>query len=248
MGPERLVTDREEQVMRNRVGVHSSSALAAAVLLSALFGGCTIWLTDQEAFQTGKVLERGQIQATARSYEYHPIPYGSLSCGLGRGLELGIAGGKDALVPAWNGLFSATQNVYSSRNLFGSASLSLEGFARPDTFRYSGARVSATGAPGYYPWSWLGVYAPVKLSYIYGRPDSFAGTRRGEPVTRHFPGVSGLALVPGVGLSFESRYVFGRIAYNCPLFGPSVTGDSLTTGFVLVPYLGAQVGVRIKLF
>lgn len=233
--------------MRNRVGRHSLPALAAIVGLSALFGGCTIYLTDQEAFQTGKVLERGEVQATARSYSYIPVPYGSLSCGLGNGFELEIAGGRDFPEPL-SGLLSVKQSVYSSRNLFGSASLSLEGFARSDTFRYSGARVSATGALGYYPWSWLGVYAPVKFSYILWRPDFFAGTWKGERVTRRFPGVEGLALVPGLGLSFESQYVFARLAYNSPLFGPTVKGDSLTYGFALIPYLGAQVGVRMKLF
>jgi hypothetical protein len=50
--------------MRRRTGVHLLPAFAAGVLMSAMFGGCTIWLTDQEAFQTGKVLERGQVQAT----------------------------------------------------------------------------------------------------------------------------------------------------------------------------------------
>jgi hypothetical protein len=217
-------------------------ALLAAALVCALFGGC-IMLTDQEAFQTGKVLERGQVQATARSYEYYPTSYGSLTCGVGKGLELEIAGGKDFPEP-WSALLSVTKSVYSSRNLFGSAALSLEGFARSDTFRYSGARASATGALGYYPWSWLGAYVPVKLSYILWQPDSYAV----QGTIRHFPGVSGLALVPGVGLSFESRYVFVRLAYNYPLFGPHVNDDTLTYGFSLIPYLGAQVGVRMKLF
>jgi len=233
--------------MRRRARGHSLPALVAAALLSTLFGGCTILLIDQEAFQTGKVLERGQVQATGLSYYYLPMPYGSLACGLGNGLELGIAGGMD-FPELLSASLSAKQSVYSNRNLFSSASLSLEAFSRSDTFRYSGARVSATGTLGYYPWSWLGVYAPMKLSYIYWRPDFFAGIRRGERVTRRFPGVSGAAFVPGIGLSFESRYIFGRVAYNCPLFGPAVVGDSLTYGFDLVPYLGAQVGVRMKLF
>jgi hypothetical protein len=240
--------------MRNEVRGHSLPILLATAVVCVLFSGCNIWLVDQEAFQTGKVLERGQVQATVHSFvfdEYYLLPYGSSSCGIGHGLELGIAGGKDCLVPAWNGLFSATQSVYSSRHLFGSASLSLEGFAREDTFRFSGARVSATGALGYYPWSWLGIYVPLKLSYIYGRPDSFAGSRGDEPVTWHFPGVKGLAFLPGLGLSFESRYVFARFAVNSPSFGPEVhraSSDSLTTTFSLFPYLGAQVGVRMKLF
>jgi hypothetical protein len=159
---------------------------------------------------------------------------------------------KDASVQAWTGLLSATQSVYSSRYLFGSASLSLEGFAREDTFRYSGARVSATGALGYYPWSWLGVCAPVNLSYIYARADSFSGWSWGKQVTWHFPGVSGLAMLPGVGVSFESRYAFGRLAANYPLLGPKDrqfnSSDSPTTWFSLFPYLGAQVGVRMTLF
>jgi hypothetical protein len=215
--------------------------------MSAMFSGCTIWLTDQEAFQTGKVLERGQVQATARSFCQYPMQYGSLSCGVGNGLELAIAGGRDFPMPL-SGLVSATQSVYSGDDLSGSVSLSLEGFARADTFRYSGTRVSGAFALGYYPWSWLGVYAPVKLSYVRLPPDLFAGTWWGKRVTRRFPGVDGLALVPGLGISFESQYVFARLGYNFPLFGPTVKSDSLTYGFDLIPYFGAQVGVRMKLF
>jgi len=57
-----------------------------------------------------------------------------------------------------------------------------------------------------------------------------------------------LALGPRVGLSFESRHVFGRLAANLPFLGPKVNGDGQTASFSLISYFGARVGVRMKLF
>jgi len=59
------------------------------VSVALLFvGGCPLYIIDQNAYQTGKVLGPGSVRLAASTLVYYP-DHASVDVGLGRGREVG---------------------------------------------------------------------------------------------------------------------------------------------------------------
>lgn len=223
----------------------------AVVLL--LTSGCvpTLMLMDQNAYQTGKVLDKGKVRASANTIVYLPLR-GALDYGLGRGWQLG--GGFGCQFDwGWSGQINLTRRLYSSRHLFGSAlcEVELAGGVAPQPPL---VRATMAVAGSYYLVDWFGVYLPLRLSMVLAPEAVFPYLKAEYDTTnhqylyetwyRHFNGLHNIVVTPGIGLSVEKGRFFARYALNLPVCGPYVETDSVTMGIEVWGYLGFQVGVE----
>jgi len=223
------------------------------VSVALLFvGGCPLYVIDQNAYQTGKVLGPGSVRLAASTLVYYP-DHASIDVGLGRGWEVGAGFGR-TLTWDWNADLGVTRSLYSSRNLFSSALLQAE-FAKGSGLLSPLVRVTTAAALSYWPNERFGFYAPLRLSMLFTQPATFPYTERvwndslGEYVRvkreRVFHGLHDPVVTAGFGLAHEYKRFYSRLAVNFPAFGPEVRQDSVTEGVEFVPYLGFQVGVRV---
>jgi hypothetical protein len=215
-------------------------------------GGCPLLVIDQNAYQTGKVLEPGSVRLAASSILYYP-DRASVDVGLGQGWEVGAGLGR-TLTWDWNADLGVTRSLYSNRQFFSSTMLQAE-YARGSGRLPPLVRVTTAAATSYWFSEVFGIYAPLRLSMLFAEPATFPYTQRvwndslGEyirvPGERVFHGLHQPALTAGLGLAYENGRFQSRLAFNLPVFGPEVTEDSVSKGVDLIPYLGFQVGVRI---
>jgi hypothetical protein len=234
-------------------GLRAARLARIAVTVALLFvGGCPLFVIDQNAYQTGKVLGPGTTRLSASMLCYYPT-HASVDVGLGRGWEVGAGFGQMSAWD-WSGDLSVTRSVYSSQHLFSSVLLQAE-LARGGGRLKPLGRVTTAAAVSYWPSEEFGIYAPLRLSMLFTSHATFPYTKRvwndslnnyvrisGE---RFFRGLHDPVLTTGLGLAYEHDRVYWRLAFNFPLVGPEVKEDSVTKGFYLFPYMGFQVGVRV---
>jgi hypothetical protein len=221
------------------------------VSVALLFvGGCPLFVIDQNAYQTGKVLGPGDVRVSAATLVYFPT-HASLDVGLGRGWEVG-AGFGQMFAWDWSGDLSVTRSLYSSRHLYSSVLLQAE-LAKGGGLLKPLGRVTTAAALSYWPSEGFGFYIPLRLSMLFTSPATFPYMRRvwtdsGSvyvPGERVFSGLHDPVLTTGLGLAYEYKRFYSRLAINLPVIGPEVEEDSVTTGFFLFGYAGFQVGVRV---
>jgi len=215
-------------------------------------GGCPLFVIDQNAYQTGKVLGPGEVRLSAATLTNYPT-HASVDVGLGRGWEAG-AGFGQMFAWDWCGDLSVTRSLYSSRHLFSSALFQAE-LAKGSGRLSRLGRVTTAAALSYWPNERFGIYAPLRLSMLFTSPATFPYTERvwndslGEYVhvsgVRVFHGLHDPVFTAGFGLAYESGRFYSRLAVNLPVIGPHVEQDSVTKGLELWPYMGFQVGVRV---
>jgi len=235
-----------------RVTRRCGPVLAAGLLLASCH---TYFLWDHNAFQTGKVMNAGECRASVRTHEKVPTQ-GVVGLGLGRNWEIGGYCGDEPDF-GWCGGLRVARSLYASPHLFSSAMLQTElAFRNKYGFELNLARITAGVAGSYYPAKWFGIYAPLRLSAVYSPEDWFRYPVRVwedsireryhiEHRYRHFHGLKDIIVTPGIGLSFENKQGYVRLAYNRPLIAPNVSEDSVTWGFHAVPYMGIEAGVRL---
>jgi hypothetical protein len=236
---------------RIRRAVRHLSWLAGTCLL-LFVGGCPLYVIDQNAYQTGKVLGPGSVRLAASTLVYYP-DHASIDVGVGRGWEVGAGFGR-TLTWDWNADLGVTRSLYSNRNLFSSALLQAE-FAKGSGVLSPLVRVTTGAAMSYWPNERFGFYVPLRLSMLFTQPATFPYTERvwndslGEYVhvngERAFAGLHDPVLTAGFGLAYENKWFSSRLAVNLPVFEPEIKQDSVTKGVEFVPYIGFQVGVRV---
>jgi len=215
-------------------------------------GGCPLFIIDQNAYQTGKVLEPGALRLSASMLTDIPT-HASFDVGLGRGWEAG-AGFGQMFAWDWAGDVSVTRSLYASRHVYSSVLLQAE-LARGGGLLSPLGRVTTGAALSYWPIERFGFYAPLRLSMLFTQPATFPYTERvwndslGEYVhvtgQRVFRGLHDPVVTAGFGLAYEYQRFYARLAVNFPVIGPEVKQDSVTKGLEFVPYTGFQVGVRL---
>jgi len=225
--------------------------LAGSVAL-LLVGGCPLFVIDQNAYQTGKVLGPGDVRVSTATLVYFPT-HASLDVGLGRGWEVGTGFGQ-MFAWDWSGDLSVTRSLYSSRHLFSSVLLQAE-LAKGGGLLKPLGRVTTAAALSYWPNERFVFYMPLRLSMLFTSPATFPYTEHvwndslGEFVDvsgeRVFRGLRDPIFTVGFGLAYEVGRFYSRLAVNSPIIGPSVEQDSVTKGIEFVPYMGLQVGVRV---
>ncbi|MEI8191974.1 MAG: hypothetical protein WCI75_19865 [candidate division NC10 bacterium] len=217
-----------------------------------LIGGCPLQVMDPNAFQTGRVLKRGEGRLSGSTVAYAPAR-ASVDVGLGRGWEAGAGYG---YLVAWgrSGDLSVTRSLYSSRRLFSSVLLQAELARGFDSVPPLG-RVTGAAALSYWPWEGVGLYVPLRLSMLFASPATFPYSRsvwndslgryvhvQGERV---FHGLHDPVFTAGFGFASEYKRFYSRLALTFPVIGPHIERDSVNEGFELLPYLGFQLGVRV---
>lgn len=222
------------------------------VSVALLFvGGCPLIVTDHNAFQTGKVLHTGEVGLCATTFNLYPMR-ASVDVGLGRRWEAGAGFGRTVSSWGWSGDLSVTRSLYSSRYLYSSVLLQAE-LARGEGLLKPLGRVTTAAALSYWPSERFGFYMPLRLSMLFTSPVTFPYMRRVwtdsgtvyVPGERVFHGLHDPVLTTGLGLAYEYKRFFSRLAVTYPVTGPEVVEDSVSTGFFLFPYAGFQVGVRL---
>lgn len=225
-----------KQVCRPKL--NCTKLLFLTILLCLFFLGCwDYYVWDPNAFQTGKVLEKGYADA-----EIHLIPAfsefrwrmfdGGFAIGIANGFEARLTAGESGLSngSVIAGGLNIVRAVTHHAPLFTSAALGIEELYltgmeyENDSGRFIGNRISGCFSIGFYPKPWFGIYLPIKTSHL--TIDNY----------------SGWVFTPGLGLGFESKSLFFRIAGNYPIS----TFQEYTVA--TMPYVGAQFGVRFKLF
>ena len=225
------------------------SRLAALVFL--LIGGCPLQVMDQNAFQTGRVLERGEVLLSGSTIGYYPTRV-SADVGLGGGWEVG-AGYGYLFNWGWSGDASVIRSLYSSRQLSSSVLFQAELAEGAGRMPLLG-RLTTAAAASYWPVDGVGIYLPLRLSMLFAPPATFPYQKRVRDDSTHeihyetwertFDGLHDLVFTPGIGIACEYKRFYSRLALNFPVVGPQVELDSVTAGFELLPYLGFRVGVR----
>jgi len=221
------------------------------VTVALLFvGGCPLFVIDQNAYQTGKVLGTGDVRVSTATLVYIPT-HASVDVGLGRGWEVG-AGFGQMFAWDWCGDLSVTRSLYSSQHLCSSVLLQAE-LAKGGGLLKPLGRVTTAAALSYWPSEGFGFYMPLRLSMLFTSPVTFPYMRRVwtdsgvvyVPGERTFRGLHDPVLMTGLGLAYEYKRFYSRLAINLPVLGPQVVEDSVTKGFFLFGYAGFQVGVRV---
>jgi hypothetical protein len=208
-----------------------------------LIGGCSTYIHNPDAFQTGKVLPPSENE-----FEFSSPAYIGYARGIGNGLELRASTGLTGQeLIAWGpdeddfnpgdttasimGLdIGLTKSLAKETINFVSASFSLGGFTTAQSPCFSGGRLSAGLNLGIYPISWFGVYAPIRMTGTVAQQGNYE-----------------VDLVPGVGFTFERWRLIFRGGVNLPigLFAHHPPA-SLSPDYALYsyPYFGFQLGYR----
>ncbi|MCX6843372.1 MAG: hypothetical protein NTX53_13945 [candidate division WOR-3 bacterium] len=243
-----------KRLSRLRSG-HLVARLARLIVSVALLfvGGCPLFVMDQNAYQTGKVLQTGKVRLSASTFSYFPMR-ASVDVGLGRRWEVGAGFGRTVSSWDWSGDLSVTRSIYSSRRLFSSVLLQAE-LARGGGLLKPLGRVTTAAALSYWPEEGFGIYMPLRLSMLFASPATFPYRREvwndslGEyvhvPAERVFHGLHDPVLTAGFGLANEYKRFYSRLAITFPVIGPHVERDSVNAGFELWPYVGFQLGLRV---
>lgn len=200
-----------------------------SLLISLLFAGCHgIFLWDPDAYYTGKVLKNREWEIEVRSNGLYVSPYPHI--GLGYGLpnnfdirgRVGLIGEEISEDGKHLGninsmAVSLTQGFSSKGPFFTSRSLKLEILFGPRS--NTGWRVSSGYALGFYPVSGMGIYLPLKGSWV------------------RIKGHSVIAFTPGIGFEYGAPPLFIRAASNVSFY-------NYPGNLTLLPYQGVQIGIR----
>ncbi len=213
-------------------------AFMLTIAAGAVSTGCApqpyLWCPN--GFHTGKTLAPGEKQVAVHTFLYGPT-YASFTMSTGRDWEGFVGLGQVGQIYPEAPILGANLGMTRSHLRFwwirSSAGLEVEGFAsgaplypRQDL---TGAQVFATYAVGAFPKDWLGVFFPLKITYVWADWEG--------DISR------GFGLVPGFGVTLERRHLFLRGAFNQGVavdWPPTPDVGDLRLWY----YLGLQLGYR----
>ena len=170
------------------------------------------------AFQTGKVLDKGETQSSI----HLPMNLGIAHGFSKSGFELSGIGGFSGLNTGGIG-FAVSKAITRGDLFFTSGTADAELFFNTG-YNFAGMRFTGTYAIGYYPKDWFGIYVPLKVGYLFYDLDGAKG--------------NGVSFIPGLGISFEGKKIIFRVGGNVPL--PS----SIDENVIQLPYLAVQISQR----
>lgn len=216
------------------------------ILLGQCFFGCR-WTPNvyhHTAFQTGKVLESGQMAVGGQGAILYIVPTDfALSRGFPYGVELrgtiGITG-----IEVYGGGVELIKSVSKGNWLYTSASVDVDVFGNTGK-SFLGYRGSVGYSLGFYRTPRFGFYLPLKLYWMmYNWNDIDEYTGLGDESCSDF------IFVPGIGLSWEYEHFIFRFAVNVPFpFSGTVSpGDLLISDICecmeIAPFIGYQLLYR----
>jgi hypothetical protein len=189
---------------------------------------CSVMMLETAGFRPGRVLAPSQKEIELHINTYDDEGGATFAAGLPHGLELRAGINYFGYYGAHGAVYGAEASLAKSvtRQQLLSTSLALSvGGCISETTAYPllAARTSITGALGCCPTSWLGIFAPIRLSWQYA---NYAYT--------------GFALVPGLGIGADYEPFFFRALfdYSIPIL---TTGTFPSAGF---PRPSVQLGFQ----
>ena len=216
--------------------------LLAYMTFAILSMKCGTMIWDSDAFQTGKVNDRGRVTLGMTAIYGAPNAV-SVEYGLGAGWEARSYLGWlatfsayrnwDRIEPVFGLSLGAQKTVLASSPFFLSAGGEMAGFAnvtsflRPDSLFMRGGRLSAGVAGGVYPFKWLGLYTDLKAVAVLASYGNLLACG-----------------MPAAGLSFEPGGLVIRVSANSPQTLLSKSADAGRPTLEVFPTVGIQCGYR----